>query len=178
MEALIKNEDAMDKEVKDRVKDHKRRHDSDDDEDNDDDEGPSAGSNQGRTRKKKLCKADLEGLAFNLFKAFHKNIISLKQSDPKCDISYVSRVKTFKKYGYNYLREIILRRADYKEYKISEKDFKNLHPNDFEDLYLLNIQEQTQPSDKNRTRIHRHTTVIHVDQKLWSSESCGDSACS
>ncbi|GKB65433.1 hypothetical protein Tco_0921619 [Tanacetum coccineum] len=40
----------------------------------------------------------------------------------------VIRVKTFKKYGYNYLREIILRRADYKEYKISEKDFKNLHP--------------------------------------------------
>ncbi|GJR44685.1 hypothetical protein Tco_1312788 [Tanacetum coccineum] len=46
----------------------------------------------------------------------------------------VIRVKTFEKYRYNYLREIILRRADYKEYKISEKDFKNLHPNDFEDL--------------------------------------------
>ncbi|GJU94325.1 hypothetical protein Tco_1319081 [Tanacetum coccineum] len=46
----------------------------------------------------------------------------------------VIRVKTFEKYEYNYLREIILRRADYKEYKISKKDFKNLHPNDFEDL--------------------------------------------
>ncbi|GJX04716.1 hypothetical protein Tco_0190632 [Tanacetum coccineum] len=40
------DEDAMDKEVKDRVKGHKRKHDSNDDEDNDDDEGPSAGSNQ------------------------------------------------------------------------------------------------------------------------------------
>ncbi|GJR89217.1 hypothetical protein Tco_0213228 [Tanacetum coccineum] len=30
--------------------------------------------------------------------------------------------------------------ADYKEYKISEADFKNLHPNDFEDLYLLHLQ--------------------------------------
>ncbi|GJS19794.1 hypothetical protein Tco_0448426 [Tanacetum coccineum] len=58
----------------------------------------------------------------------------------------VIRVKTFEKYGYNYLREIILRRADYKEYKISEKDFKNLHPNDFEDLYLLQYSKQTQPS--------------------------------
>ncbi|GJS04863.1 hypothetical protein Tco_0321371 [Tanacetum coccineum] len=58
----------------------------------------------------------------------------------------VIRVKTFEKYGYNYLREIILRRADYKEYKISEKDFKNLHPNDFEDLYLLNIQDKLKPS--------------------------------
>ncbi|GJR97069.1 hypothetical protein Tco_0269243 [Tanacetum coccineum] len=51
----------------------------------------------------------------------------------------VISVKVFKKYGYTYLREIILRRADYQEYKISEKDFKNLHPNDFEDLFLLNI---------------------------------------
>ncbi|GJR47415.1 hypothetical protein Tco_1315518 [Tanacetum coccineum] len=56
-------------------------------------------------------------------------------------LSVVS-VKVFEKYGYNYLREIILRRADYQEYKISEKDFKNLHPNDFEDLFLLNIQEK------------------------------------
>ncbi|GJS36269.1 hypothetical protein Tco_0534651 [Tanacetum coccineum] len=48
MEALIADEDAMDKEVADKVKDHKRKHDSDDDEDDDDDEGPSAGSNQGR----------------------------------------------------------------------------------------------------------------------------------
>ncbi|GJW69732.1 hypothetical protein Tco_0126649 [Tanacetum coccineum] len=45
MEALIADEDAIDKEVADKVKDHKRKHDSDDDEDDDDDEGPSAGSN-------------------------------------------------------------------------------------------------------------------------------------
>ncbi|GJX41215.1 hypothetical protein Tco_0256205 [Tanacetum coccineum] len=54
-------------------------------------------------------------------------------------LSVVS-LKTYSRYGYTYLREIILRRADYKEYKISEADFKNLHPNDFEDLYLLNLQ--------------------------------------
>ncbi|GJU13947.1 hypothetical protein Tco_1136343 [Tanacetum coccineum] len=48
MEALIADEDVVDKEVADKVKDHKRKHDSDDDEDDDDDEGPSAGSNQGR----------------------------------------------------------------------------------------------------------------------------------
>nr|GEV03058.1 hypothetical protein [Tanacetum cinerariifolium] len=33
-------------------------------------------------------------------------------------------------------------RADYNEYKISEANFKNLHPNDFEDLYLLHLQGQ------------------------------------
>ncbi|GKF94515.1 hypothetical protein Tco_0284215, partial [Tanacetum coccineum] len=40
MEALIADEDAMDKEVAVKVKDHKRKHDSDDEEDDDDDEGP------------------------------------------------------------------------------------------------------------------------------------------
>ncbi|GKC48203.1 hypothetical protein Tco_1065925, partial [Tanacetum coccineum] len=54
----------------------------------------------------------------------------------------VISIKTYERYGYNYLREIVLRRADYKEYKISEKDFKNLHPNDFEDLFLLHLQDK------------------------------------
>ncbi|GJR07416.1 hypothetical protein Tco_0790068 [Tanacetum coccineum] len=31
--------------------------------------------------------------------------------------------------------------ADYKEYKILEADFKNMHPNDFKDLYLLHLQD-------------------------------------
>ncbi|GJW43881.1 hypothetical protein Tco_0072680 [Tanacetum coccineum] len=54
-------------------------------------------------------------------------------------LSVVS-LKTFSRYDYTFLREIVLRRANYKEYKISEADFKNLYPNDFEDLYLLHLQ--------------------------------------
>ncbi|GJZ62268.1 hypothetical protein Tco_0618405 [Tanacetum coccineum] len=53
MEALIADEDAMDKEVTFKVKENKRKHDSDDDEDDDDDEGPSAGSNQGRSAERR-----------------------------------------------------------------------------------------------------------------------------
>ncbi|GJU78532.1 hypothetical protein Tco_1275602 [Tanacetum coccineum] len=56
-------------------------------------------------------------------------------------LSVVS-LKTFERYGYTFLKEIFLRRADYKEYKISEADFKNLHPNVFKDLYLLHLQGQ------------------------------------
>ncbi|GJY53199.1 hypothetical protein Tco_0444863 [Tanacetum coccineum] len=424
MEALIADEDAMDKEVADKVKDHKRKHDSDDDEDDDDDEGPSAGSNQGksakrrrhdsgasgsaqpptkddeqsskkpresdasaskqhpaltstgwqitdtrdagadssmhrsdpesehseqssdhipmqdkgndsdmedtdnalipkvstttwfkpipeserpatpepewtippndfpepennwantyattykvpeenklqrktydigsfikwfcrRTGKKKLCKADLEGPAFNLVKAFHKNSVFLQYQMDEChklltnkvdlsnpeghqipqniydplplggppgqvtiqpqfffnkdldylltgkrdyDISavygithwwfrrkefYINKhsepsdreavrsqmrilsvisVKVFEKYGYNYLREIILRRADYQEYKISEKDFKNLHPNDFEDLFLL--------KDSRKLGIESYQTKINLERPNWDA---------
>ncbi|GKB81785.1 hypothetical protein Tco_0948680 [Tanacetum coccineum] len=43
-------------------------------------------------------------------------------------------------YGYNYLKKIVLRRANLKEYVIAERDFKYLYPSDFEDLYLLNLQ--------------------------------------
>ncbi|GKB70882.1 hypothetical protein Tco_0932294 [Tanacetum coccineum] len=49
-------------------------------------------------------------------------------------------LKKFERYGYAFLKEIVIRRDDYKEYKISKADFKNLHPNDFEDLYLLHLQ--------------------------------------
>ncbi|GKA63114.1 hypothetical protein Tco_0762720 [Tanacetum coccineum] len=76
----------------------------------------------------------------------------------------VISVKVFEKYGYNYLREIILRRADYQEYKISEKDFKNLHPNDFEDLFLLNIQEKLNHLPKtDKTSLH---TAVAVSSSL------------
>ncbi|GJZ92057.1 hypothetical protein Tco_0664122 [Tanacetum coccineum] len=63
MEALIADEDAMDKEVAVKVKDHKRKHDSDDDEDDDDDEGPSAGSNQGRSAKRRRPDSAASGSA-------------------------------------------------------------------------------------------------------------------
>ncbi|GJW23827.1 hypothetical protein Tco_0037638 [Tanacetum coccineum] len=52
----------------------------------------------------------------------------------------VVRIKAYSRYGYDYLKEITLRRADYQEYTIVEKDFKNLYPNDFEDLNLLLLQ--------------------------------------
>nr|GEV90099.1 hypothetical protein [Tanacetum cinerariifolium] len=54
-------------------------------------------------------------------------------------LSVVS-IKAYSRYGYGYLKEITLRRADYQEYTIAEKDFKILNPNDFEDLNLLLLQ--------------------------------------
>ncbi|GKC76289.1 hypothetical protein Tco_1127063 [Tanacetum coccineum] len=46
-------------------------------------------------------------------------------------------IKAYSRYGYDYLSEIVLRRADFQEHTIAEKDFKNLYPSDFEDLNLL-----------------------------------------
>nr|GEU65758.1 xylulose kinase-1 [Tanacetum cinerariifolium] len=49
----------------------------------------------------------------------------------------VVTIKAFSRYRYDYLKEITLRRADYQEYTIAEKDFESLYPTDFEDLNLL-----------------------------------------
>nr|GEU41327.1 hypothetical protein [Tanacetum cinerariifolium] len=52
----------------------------------------------------------------------------------------VVRIKAYSRYRYDYLSEIVLRRADLQEHTIAEKDFKNLYPSDFEDLNLLLLQ--------------------------------------
>ncbi|GKC13135.1 retrovirus-related pol polyprotein from transposon TNT 1-94, partial [Tanacetum coccineum] len=52
----------------------------------------------------------------------------------------VVRIKAYSRYGYNYLKKIILRRADHQEYTIAKKDFENLYPSKFEDLNLLLLQ--------------------------------------
>nr|GEX18143.1 monodehydroascorbate reductase [Tanacetum cinerariifolium] len=56
---------------------------------------------------------------------------------PHIWILSVVSLKIISRYIYTYLKDIVLRRADYNEYKISEFDFKNLHPNDLEDLYIV-----------------------------------------
>ncbi|GJX91198.1 hypothetical protein Tco_0344524 [Tanacetum coccineum] len=71
-------------------------------------------------------------------------------------------IKTYERYGYNYLREIVLHRADYNEYKISEKDFKSLHPNDFEDLNILHIQGKLDHLPK-QDKVNLHNAV-----SLWT----------
>ncbi|GJS05137.1 hypothetical protein Tco_0321645 [Tanacetum coccineum] len=119
-----------------------------------------------RIGKKKLSKSDLEGPTFKIkserdydisaaygishwwFK--RKEFYITRHSAPSdrskvrsyIRILSVVSLKTFERYGYTFLKEIVLRRADSKEYKISEADFKNLHLNDFEDLYLLHLQGQ------------------------------------
>ncbi|GKB63009.1 hypothetical protein Tco_0919195, partial [Tanacetum coccineum] len=97
------------------------------------------------------CEYDISvayGISYWWFK--HKEIYITRQiapSDRSIVMSHmwilsVVSLKTYKRYGYTFLKEIVLCRADYNEYKISKADFKNLHPNDFEDLYLLHLQGQ------------------------------------
>ncbi|GJZ70392.1 hypothetical protein Tco_0633942 [Tanacetum coccineum] len=63
-----------------------------------------------------------------------ENSFLAKTGDMTTFLNWSSRSS---RYGYDYLSEIVLRRADFKEHTIDEKYFKNLYPSDFEDLNLL-----------------------------------------
>ncbi|GKB71881.1 hypothetical protein Tco_0933293 [Tanacetum coccineum] len=63
----------------------------------------------------------------------------------------VVRIEVFSLYGYDYMKTIVLCRANLNEYIIAKRDFKYLYPSDFEDLYLLNLQghlNHLPPQDK------------------------------
>nr|GEV65656.1 hypothetical protein [Tanacetum cinerariifolium] len=49
-------------------------------------------------------------------------------------------IKIFSMYGYDYMKKIVLRRADINEHIIAKRDFKYLYPRNFEYLYLFNLQ--------------------------------------
>ncbi|GJU77812.1 hypothetical protein Tco_1274882, partial [Tanacetum coccineum] len=72
-------------------------------------------------------------------------------------------LKTISRYSYTYLKDIVLRIADYNEYKISESDFKNLHPNDFEDL-----DRNDQKKMMRETKVHKFSdgTLNRILDKL------------
>ncbi|GJR81020.1 retrovirus-related pol polyprotein from transposon TNT 1-94 [Tanacetum coccineum] len=79
-------------------------------------------------------------------------------------LSVVS-LKTYERYGYAFLEEIVLRRAEYNEYKISEADFKNLHPNDFEDLNII-IRQRVEDM---QLGIESYQTKLNLTQPDWDA---------
>nr|GFC16410.1 hypothetical protein [Tanacetum cinerariifolium] len=65
----------------------------------------------------------------------------------------VVRIEVFSLYGYDYMKKIVLRRADLNEHVIAKRDFKYLYPSDFEDMYLLNLQGHLNHLPQNDKRI-------------------------
>ncbi|GJR28832.1 hypothetical protein Tco_1105064 [Tanacetum coccineum] len=137
--------------------------------------------------------------AFDIVKWFHPNVIHLKfqmegvprnfSTDQVDDtilryhyrdrravrthmrILSVVRIEVFSMYGYNYMKKIVLRRADLKEYVIAERDFKYMYPSDFEDLYLLNLQghlNHLSPEDKKilTTAVNLWTRNLVIRQRV------------
>ncbi|GJT49970.1 hypothetical protein Tco_0976127 [Tanacetum coccineum] len=72
--------------------------------------------------------------------AYYPNVSGRNRMVPiRCDEDECM-IEVFSIYGYDYMKNIVLRRADNQEYTIAENNFKDLYPSDFEDLHLLNLQ--------------------------------------
>ncbi|GJZ49397.1 hypothetical protein Tco_0603587 [Tanacetum coccineum] len=61
----------------------------------------------------------------------------------------VVRISVEKEYGYGYLKEIVVKRANQKEYRFKEPDFLRLYLNDIEDMFLLYYQNKLHHLDGN-----------------------------
>ncbi|GKA94443.1 hypothetical protein Tco_0816481 [Tanacetum coccineum] len=129
------------------------------------------------------CKVGRPALSIPKMKAAYYPDVGLEQLVPdqfwieeecKYDIAamYVSsELNPFSMYEYNYMKKIVLRRADLKEYVIAERVFKYMYPSDFEDLYLLNLQghlNHLSPEDKKilTTAVNLWTRNLVIRQRV------------
>nr|GFA09300.1 hypothetical protein [Tanacetum cinerariifolium] len=84
------------------------------------------------------------------------------QSGHTCESSVLYELKFFM-YRYDYMKKIVVCRADLNEHVIAERDFKYLYPSDFEDLNLLNLQEDFQ------LRIESYQTQVNLTKPQWTT---------
>ncbi|GKA27516.1 hypothetical protein Tco_0713684 [Tanacetum coccineum] len=92
-----------------------------------------------RLKKDKITKSDLVGPTYKLLKGTCRRNLDMKST---LKILSVVRVTVDKQFGYGYLKDIVVRRADQKEYTFMEGDFPRLHLNDIEDMLLLHVQNK------------------------------------
>nr|GEY70173.1 reverse transcriptase [Tanacetum cinerariifolium] len=91
----------------------------------------------GRLGRQSSTKILLEGPAFKVVKAFDDNNISLEFQIEECHLLLTDQIDLVNPEGYRVVPNVS------KPLPLGgplEADFKNLHPNDFEDLYLLYLQ--------------------------------------
>ncbi|GJY13350.1 retrovirus-related pol polyprotein from transposon TNT 1-94 [Tanacetum coccineum] len=77
---------------------------------------------------------------------------------------YFHCIEVFSLYGYDYIKTIVLRRADLNEYIIAERDFKYMYPNNFEDLYLSNLQVEDF-----QLGIERYQNQLNLTKPRWDA---------
>ncbi|GJW79704.1 hypothetical protein Tco_0143679 [Tanacetum coccineum] len=77
----------------------------------------------------------------------------------------VVRIEVFSLYEYDYMKKIVLRIADLKEYTIAERDFKYLYPSDFEDLNLV-IRQRVEDF---QLGIESYQTQLNLTKPRWDA---------
>nr|GEW28345.1 hypothetical protein [Tanacetum cinerariifolium] len=72
----------------------------------------------------------------------------------------VVKIEVFSMYGYDYMKNIVLRRADLNEHIIAKRDFKYLYPSDFEDLQRV---------EDFQLGIESYQTQLNLTKPLWDA---------
>ncbi|GJU10456.1 hypothetical protein Tco_1132852 [Tanacetum coccineum] len=99
----------------------------------------------------------------------HDSLSRQKDVRTQMRILSVVRIKAYSRYGYDYLSEIVLRRADHLEHTIAEKDFKNMYLSDFEDLNLLLLQVIRQRVEDFQLGIESYQTQLNLTKLGWDA---------
>ncbi|GJS15043.1 hypothetical protein Tco_0409515 [Tanacetum coccineum] len=79
----------------------------------------------------------------------------------------VVQIEVFSLYGYDYMKKIVLHRADLNEHTILEWDFKYLYPSDFEDLNLV-IRQRIEDF---QLGIESYQTQLNLTKPRWDATS-------
>nr|GEV05025.1 hypothetical protein [Tanacetum cinerariifolium] len=77
----------------------------------------------------------------------------------------VVRIEVFSMYGYDYMKKIVLHRADLNEHIIAERDFKYLYLSDFEDLHLV-IRQRVEDF---QLGIESYQTQLNLTNPRWDA---------
>ncbi|GJS89749.1 hypothetical protein Tco_0772385 [Tanacetum coccineum] len=101
----------------------------------------------------------------------HESSSRRKEVGTHIRILSVIRIKAYSRYGYDYLSEIVLRRANFQEHTIAKKDFKNLYPNDFGDLNLLLLQGHLDHLPGLDKRMLSTATQLNLTKLGWDATS-------
>nr|GEU38812.1 retrovirus-related Pol polyprotein from transposon TNT 1-94 [Tanacetum cinerariifolium] len=138
--------------------------------------------------KKKLSMSDLKGPTYKVAKAFHENSISLQFQMEECHRMLTDQVdldnpeghqlvpdvtkplplggppgqsQDYERHRYPFLREIVLRKADYKEYKISEAE-------KIFNLWIRNIIIRKRVEDL-QLGVESYQTKLNLTQPDWDA---------
>nr|GEU53822.1 hypothetical protein [Tanacetum cinerariifolium] len=74
-------------------------------------------------------------------------------------------IEVFSMYRYDYMKKIVLHRADFNKHIITERDFKYLFLSDFEDLHLV-IRQRVEDF---QLRIESYKTQLNLTKPRWDA---------
>ncbi|GJU01125.1 hypothetical protein Tco_1111463 [Tanacetum coccineum] len=81
----------------------------------------------------------------------------------------VASIQVEKLLGYGYLKEIVVRRADQRLYKLKEGNFPHLHLNDIEDMLLLQLGAESYQKKLNLTEPQNDYPTISTKERYTLS---------